>query len=423
MRSNRYRTDIDRLRSRVETLGAVGRNSEGGLDRVAFTPADMLGRQKLIEMFNEAGLAVRTDPAGNIIGRREGTEPGAPAVLLGSHIDTVPNGGMFDGALGVLTGLECIEALNTHGIATRHPVEVIAFTDEEGVRFRRGLIGSRAFVGESLEAFRSATDHEGAPFDTVLRNAGLDPERLREARRDRESIRCFIELHPEQGRTLETAGIPIGIVDGIVGIGRMEVTFDGTSNHAGTTAMEHRQDALLCAAELALTVEAIAKANGIVGTTGVLTIEPGASNVIPGKAVMSLEFRTTDAAKLEAALAEAAADAGRIAARRGAKARCVPLVRTEPVLLDPEIGRLLREAAGAVTQKHLLMSSGAGHDAMMLARIVPTGMIFVPSRGGISHNPAEWTEWEHVVCGAEVLFEAVLRLAEPVQTQAASAIP
>ncbi len=407
------RIDIDRLRRTMETLGSIGRDSTCGITRYAFSREDLAARELLVQMFTEAGLTVRVDAAGNIFGRREGRDSKLPALLTGSHIDTVPTGGMFDGALGVLAALECIATLEDLSIETRHPIEVVSFSDEEGVRFQKGLLGSKAFMGQPLEAFREAVDIWGTPFDDVLEQAGFDSSRLAEARRQPGTVLAFIELHVEQGQVLELAGAQVGIVEGIVGIGRLRITFKGTANHAGTTPMALRKDALLCASELVLKVEVIAteQGAGVVGTVGSLRVNPGVANIVPGLVTLTVEFRALDQEVLQRCLRGALAAARAIAERRDVEMLHEVLVRTEPVRMDERIRATLEDSASHVGASSLTMPSGAGHDAMVIAQGIPTAMLFAPSRNGISHSPAEWTEWEHAAMATEVLLEAVIRMA------------
>ena len=282
------RIKAERLMARLEALGEIGKTAEGGVSRPAFSEADILGRALIIGLMKESGLEVRIDAAGNIIGRRAGKDKEAKSILIGSHLDTVPNGGKYDGALGVIAAIECVQALEKGGIETRLPIEVVVFADEEG-----GLIGSRGLVGELDDKALDLVSQSGRTIRDGIAALGGNPDRLEEARRAQGDVAAYLELHIEQGGILDSRGIPIGVVEGIVGIARWDVTIEGSANHAGTTPMDKRRDALLAAARLIVAVNRIvtSKQGRQVGTVGRIQADPGAVNVIPGKVVMSLELR------------------------------------------------------------------------------------------------------------------------------------
>jgi beta-ureidopropionase / N-carbamoyl-L-amino-acid hydrolase len=397
-----------RLQQRIAALAKFGANPEGGVSRVAFSAADIAGREYIRKLMQEAGLVVRVDPAGNIIGRREGTGRGLPAIMTGSHIDSVPGGGNYDGDVGVLGAIEVAQVLREQRIALRHPLEVVSFTDEEG-----GLIGSLAMTGRLQPAALDTVSHSGKTIREGIRAVGGDPDRLAEARRGRGDLKAFIELHIEQGAVLDESHIDIGVVEGIVGIRWWDVTVDGVANHAGTTPMDRRRDALLAAAELALAVNRVATSlpGRHVATVGRIRAEPGAPNVIPGRVVMSLEIRDLAAEKMQQVY-----DAVRAEADRIAKARQTPIsfrelqVASEPAPTDERMRRVIAKAATSLGLTHKLMPSGAGHDAQDMTHIAPTGMIFVPSVGGVSHSPKEYTSPEDMANGANVLLRTVLAI-------------
>src|SRR5688572_6739047 len=290
------RADPKRMEERIVKLSEFGRNPEGGVSRVAFSDADIAGRKYIVSLMEKAGLKVRIDTAGNIIGRREGTDPQLPVILFGSHIDSVPKGGNYDGDVGVIGALECIELLNAKKHVTRHPLEVIIFSDEEG-----GLVGSRAIIGDLSAEALEVKSHTGKTIGEGIRAIGGDPTRLQHAKRKPEEIVAFLELHIEQGSILHSEKINIGIVEGIVGINWWEVTVTGFANHAGTTPMDKRKDALLAAAKIVDSVNKIAKSipGRQVATVGRIHAEPGAPNVIPGKVTMSLEIRDLSKNKID----------------------------------------------------------------------------------------------------------------------------
>ena len=398
----------DRIEARILELARFGRNPDGGVSRVAFSDADIAGRDYVMGLMREAGLSVRVDAAGNIIGRREGTVSGLPPILFGSHIDSVPHGGNYDGDVGVIGAIECAQVLNERGVTTRHPLEVIVFTDEEG-----GLVGSRALIGDLGPEALDIVSHSGKTIRAGIEAIGGDPDRLFEVKRAPGDLRAFLELHIEQGAFLDREGIQIGVVEGIVGINWWDVTIEGFANHAGTTPMDQRRDAMLAAAHLTLAVNRIVTETPgrQVGTVGRIRAEPGAPNVIPGKVVMSLELRDLSAEKIRSLFSRIREEAGGIAERTGTTIRFAPIDATAvPAPTDEEMRRLIAEAAAELGLTYKLMPSGAGHDAQDVARIAPTGMIFVPSAGGISHSPNEFTRPEDMANGANVLLQTILKI-------------
>ncbi len=402
------RVSRDRIEARILELSRFGRNPEGGVSRVAFSDADIAGRDYVMGLMREAGLSVRVDAAGNIIGRREGTVSGLPPILFGSHIDSVPHGGNYDGDVGVIGAIECAQVLHEHGVTTRHPLEVIVFTDEEG-----GLVGSRALIGELGPEALDIVSHSGKTIRSGIEAIGGDPDRLSEVKRAQGDLRAFLELHIEQGAYLDREGIQIGVVEGIVGINWWDATIEGFANHAGTTPMDQRRDAMLAAAHLTLAVNRIVTdtPGRQVGTVGRIRAEPGAPNVIPGKVVMSLELRDLSAEKIRSLFSRIREEAGGIAERTGTTIRFSPIDATaKPAPTDEGMRRLIAEAATELDLTYKLMPSGAGHDAQDVARIAPTGMIFVPSVGGISHSPEEFTRPEDMANGANVLLQTILKI-------------
>lgn len=400
--------DPERMAARIEALGRFGANPDGGVSRVAFSDADLAGRRYIMELMRDVGLSVRVDTAGNVIGRRDGREPELPPIMFGSHIDSVPGGGNYDGDVGVIGALEVIELLNERGMQTRHPLEVVIFSDEEG-----GLTGSRAMVGKLGDATLAVMSHSGMTIRDGIRRIGGDPNRLDLAVRRPGDLKAFIELHIEQGAILHEEGVDIGVVEGIVGIRWWDVTVEGFANHAGTTPMNRRWDAMVSAAELVLAVNRIASElpGRQVATVGRIEARPGAPNVIPGEVVMSLEIRDLESAKIQQVFDLVSAEAKRIGDRRYTPIRFAEIdVASPPAPTDLQMRRIITAATEDLGLSSRPMPSGAGHDAQDMALITPTGMIFVPSRDGISHSPKEYTSPEDMANGATVLFRTVMSI-------------
>lgn len=411
------RADPRRLEARILALGRFGANPEGGVSRVAFSAADIAGREYIVSLMKATGLRVRTDAAGNILGRREGGEPGLPAILFGSHIDSVPGGGNYDGDVGVIGAIESIELVNAAGLVTRHPLEVVVFSDEEGT-----LVGSRTMAGDDSAGALEVIGQAGRSVREGIRAIGGDPDRLASARRAPEEVRAFLELHIEQGGSLDEKGLDIGVVEGIVGVNWWDVTIQGVANHAGTTPMDRRTDALVAAAQLVLGVNRVVTSvpGRQVGTVGRIAASPGAPNVIPGRVDMSLELRDLSAEKIRSLFASIEGEARAIESRTGTRISFRSIDATAvPAPTDERIRRLIAEAAAELGLKHMLMPSGAGHDAQDMARLTPTGMIFVPSAGGISHSPKEYTSPEQMARGVDVLLRTILAI-DKVQNRAQS---
>jgi N-carbamoyl-L-amino-acid hydrolase len=404
--------DAAALRARIEALSMFGRPAGGtfadGVSRVAFSDADVAGRQYVIGLMRAAGLEPRIDPAGNIFGKRAGTDASLPPILFGSHIDSVPSGGNFDGDLGSLAAIGAIEALTHANVRTRHPLEVVVWSAEEGVAFGRGLAASRIVAGDVKPADMDAV-WNGLRRGDAVRKIGGNPDRIMDAVRPKGAHHAYFELHIEQGGTLERNRTSIGVVEGIVGIERLTAVVTGFANHAGTTPMAERQDALIAASELTIAVnEAVnAKPGRQVGTVGQLNVEPNAPNVIPGVVRMTIEFRDLSAAKLAELAADIRQRAAAIATATKTKIEITDLSRNPPALAAEEVQRVIERSAKAYGLSTQRQPSGAGHDAQMMAQLSPMGMIFVPSVGGISHSPKELTTWQDCANGANVLLGAV----------------
>ena len=402
--------DAQRLLGRIRELGAVGRDGEGRLTRLAASDTDRQGRDLFVGWLRQAGLDVAIDRIGNIFGIWQSADNvGEAPLLIGSHIDTVIDAGIYDGCYGVLAGLEVIETLKASGLSPLRPFAVAAFTNEEGVRFSPDMMGSLVFAGgrDLAEALASVgTD------GTVL---GKELERIGYAGKHEPGFlkpHAYVELHVEQGPVLEREGIAIGAVENLQGISWQRITIDGEANHAGTTPMSMRRDAGVAAARVIafLADRAGASPTRTVATVGTIVFEPNAINVIPSRATFTIDLRDPDEMHLREEEAALAAFLDNLAASAGVTVHAESLARFEPVTFDARIVSLIEDGAKAAGLSCRRMTSGAGHDAQMIARIAPSAMIFVPSRGGISHNPAEFTAADELVAGANILLGVAARL-------------
>jgi N-carbamoyl-L-amino-acid hydrolase len=405
------RVNGERLRRDMADLATIGALDTGGISRTAFSTADAAARQWYADRCAASGLTLTMDGLGNMVARAP-HDSDLPPVWTGSHIDTVPQGGAFDGALGTVAALECVRRIAEEGVPTHRPVCAVVFSDEEGnyghLLGSRGL--SHGYTADQLavltgrdgdrlvDALASWTWADGAPTATRL-VAG--------------SVHRFVELHIEQGPTLEASGTDIGVVTSIVGLGGAEVDFIGRADHAGTTPMPMRSDALLAAARFLAELPAVAASAGpeSVVTCGLIRVEPGGANIVPGLASITLDFRDPDASRLAALERDIALAADRAAAATGVSMVWRPDAPIEPMPLADPVRDLIRRSAAELGLTHVDMPSGAGHDSQNLAHLAPTGMIFVPSKDGRSHSPAEYTDFADVERGANVLLSTVLSLA------------
>ena len=403
--------DGERLWRRLSELAEVGKQESGGVTRLSFTDEERAAKDLVASFMEEAGLAVREDAVGNLFGRREGRDPNAPAVLVGSHVDSVYEGGNFDGRLGVLAGVEVAQAMQEGGVETARPVEVVAFTDEEGARFSFGMIGSRALAGSLSPEDLQHEDGDSISIADAMRNYGLDPARIAEAARPRDSVAAYLELHIEQGRVLENEGLPVGVVTGIAAPVWRRLVFTGETGHAGTTPMELRHDALAAAAEVTAVVEEEASVTGTsVGTVGQVSVEPGGINIIPGRVELSLDLRDIDEETRDLVEERILERARGICQRRGIGFETEVLQRMTPVSCSKTVRGAVRAAGEKLGFQPYTLASGAAHDGMQLVGLCPVGMIFIRSKDGVSHNPEEWSAKEDCRTGAEVLYRTVLDL-------------
>ncbi|PKB67346.1 MAG: hypothetical protein BZY81_04930 [SAR202 cluster bacterium Io17-Chloro-G4] len=405
----RIRIDAARLNRSLDELGRFGETPEG-MQRIAFSPADIQGREYTIGLMRQAGMEVRIDPAGNIIGRRPGSEPGLPAIAMGSHTDTVPSGGKYDGALGVMGAVECVQTLTDSNIALRHPVEALVFTNEEGTSFHRWLIGSRAMAGLLEAEDRDPVDDVGVTLTTRMADIGGDWPRAAEATRRTDELAAYFELHIEQGPTLHQSGTPIGVVTGITGRATFEVEIIGTANHAGTTPMTHRHDAMVSASKLVLAINKMAADLEIcrVSTVGSIEAHPNAVNVIPGTVKIGLEFRDLSMDALAAGEKELRRAAAQICQEDGVRMEIYRHRFTNSVPIENEMQDLVEAASNQAGLANMRVPSGAGHDAQAIATITKMAMLFVPSTDGISHAPQEYSTPEDCANGTQVLLELLM---------------
>lgn len=411
-----YKTSLERIRRDLESLAQFNATPGEGLTRLSYTAEHAQAAEYIRSAMEAAGLSVRTDAAGNIIGRLEGSEPELPSVMIGSHFDSVRHGGSFDGQIGVVAALETARVMRDEGFVPRRSVEFAAIIDEEGARFGGGLTGSRAMTGSvTRERLEQSVDDDGVSMYEAMRRFGLDPDRIGEAARRPGEIECFLELHIEQGPVLESRGVRAGIVTGIVGLKSLEVTVNGRPDHAGTTPMDMRADAMLAAAKLIIRLNerAVAMGRGTVATVGKLTLLPGSGNIVPGQVRFGVDIRSGEMEcvdGLERALREDVAALGDECPGVSGDVRLT--LSMDPVKLDGGLREVLTAKADELGLTHMDIPSGAGHDSMVLAGITRVGMLFVPSRGGRSHCPEEWTDYEQVRDGVEVIASAAEELAK-----------
>jgi len=407
MSDKSLRISGNRLNRRLAELAEYGATPDKGVSRVAFGETDVEGRRYVMNIMRHAGLNVRVDPAGNIFGRREGSVAGAGCILFGSHIDTVPNGGAYDGALGSLAAIEVAHTLNSAGYRNRHPLEVAIWCDEES-----GLTGSRCFVGELGPEGLELPGHDGVSLAEKIRRIGGDPLRIAAAVPEEGKVSSYLELHVEQGGVLDSEKLDIGIVQGFVGINHYDVTIRGVANHAGATPMDRRQNALLAAADLVLAVDRIVRSipGEQVGTVGRLVVIPGAPNVVPGRVNLTVELRDLDMAKLGSIWQGISKEMQQIARKYDTEVQHELRRSLAGTPTDSSVRQLLTEVVHELGLSSKEMTSGAGHDAQQLAAICPVGMIFVPSVAGISHSPKEYTRPRDVENGANVLLQGILQL-------------
>lgn len=398
----------NRLEAQLKKLSTFGMNDQGGNDRIAFSDYDIQARVHLTTYMENLGLNVRVDAAGNLIALRDGKNKELKPIVFGSHIDAVPNGGHYDGDVGVMGALEVLETLIENNIWTNHPLEMIIFTNEEGAIF-----GSRALAGKIDASTLEVATASGYTNGEGIKRLGGDPSQVMNIKRNPEDLHAFLELHIEQGNVLYKNNLDVGIVEGIVGLKWWDVEFTGMTNHAGTTPMDDRKDAMIAAAKFVLAVnETVNQMEGAqVGTVGRIEAFPGAPNVIPGKVISSLELRDLDAKKIQTLFLQIEKRADQIAVETGVEIIFKPIDATaDPALMDQRIQSIIKKKAIELGYTHKTLPSGAGHDAQDMALIAPTGMIFVPSVNGISHAPEEYSTPQAIAKGANLLLHSILEI-------------
>ena len=411
MTVNELRVNAQRLREDIDALAQIGRHEDHGIYRMSFSPGDMAGREWLRRRIVDSGLTLHQDGAANISARLNWNDK-TPGVVAGSHIDTVPGAGHLDGALGVVCALEALRVLQEQDVGLRRPLEALAFTDEEG-RFG-GMLGSQAIAGlVTPEYLHNACDLDGVSLETAMAEHGLDVREALHAQRPPGSIHAYVELHIEQGPVLDRKGVSIGVVDAITGLFKWEITLSGAANHAGTTPMNMRSDAFQGLAEFAGEIDRVLEEYGSprsTATIGRVELKPGAANVIPGQVIFSLDVRDADDATLKM-LAEAfSRTLSAIARRRGLMFEFAVLSELAPVRCAAQVIQAIEQSVENANMSSTHITSGAAHDAQIIAGIAPAGMIFVPSKEGRSHSAAEWTAWADIEAGANTLLNTLRRL-------------
>ncbi|MGE5988983.1 allantoate amidohydrolase [Klebsiella michiganensis] len=400
-----------RVMVRADELAAISETSDA-LTRVYLSPQHLEANQRAARWMTQAGMTVWQDSVGNICGRYEGEQEGAPAILLGSHLDTVRNAGRYDGMLGVLTAIEVVHGLHQQGRRLKQAIEIVGFCDEEGTRFGITLLGSRGITGTWPESWLAQTDADGVSVAQAMVLAGLDPARIHLAARRPEEIAAYLELHIEQGPCLEQEGLALGVVEAINGARRLNCRFTGEAGHAGTVPMSHRKDALAAAAEWMVRVETLTREQGgnRVATVGTLRCAPGAVNVIPGDVTLTLDIRGPHDQPLDALLDTLLKEAQAIASRRQLRFSAEEFYRIAATACDSGLQEVLSEAVQAVQGRSLTLPSGAGHDAIAMAERWPSAMLFVRCKGGISHHPAESVTADDVALAIAAYSRAVSAL-------------
>ena len=406
-------TKLARIKSDLENLAKFNLTPGSGLTRFSLTEADREAREYLKNELEEIGVEVYEDQAGSIFGRREGTKEDAPVIMIGSHFDSVKYGGKFDGTAGVVMALEVLRVLKEQGIQTKYPVEFVAMIEEEGGRFGSGVFGSRAMAGDvTYQDLLNHKDEKGISMAEAFKNFGFDPEKIEEARRDPKDIKAFLELHIEQGPVLENENKDVGLVDFIVGMNEFKVKVKGRPDHAGTTPMDMRKDALAAASEVITKIDDFAReaGRGTVATVGSLDVSPGAANIVPGEVQFSVDIRSKYLDCMRNVREEIKTALSEIKGKYDVEYSIESLLDVEPVKLSSEIMDIFKEETKDNSLSYKEMISGAGHDAMIMASLTDTGLVFVPSRDGRSHCPEEWTDYADLQKGIELIYHTVLRL-------------
>ena len=414
--------DASRLANMLQRLSEIAGDGQAAVTRLAFTPAEREAHSAVARWMAEAGLSVRTDAVGNTYGTRPGRRSDLPPIGIGSHLDSVPQGGRFDGTVGVVAGLEVARLLQAAGVQTEHPLTVIAFVAEEGARFGEACIGSKAVAGLLQPGdFQRLRDSQGATLAAALQDVGLDPRQLPSVRWGPRELAGLLELHIEQGRLLETDGKAIGLVEAVAGNTRLRLTIHGRADHSGGTPMHLRKDALAAASEIVLGVERLAnqpQRRTTVATVGRLDVAPNSITTVPARVAFYVDVRDIDGDRQRAAAEDVLALAQQVAARRGVTVEGELVGDSSPVVLPLWLRHITRDVCERLELPYRVLNSGAGHDAAILARVLPAAMLFVPSHEGLSHCPEEWTSISAISVGVRVLYDTVIALDRALVTQA-----
>jgi len=406
-------TKLERIKRDIEELSKFNSTPGEGLTRFSLTEADRGAREYLKKEMREIGLEVYEDSAASIFGRMDGTEKDAPSIIIGSHFDSVKHGGNFDGPAGVVMGLEVMRVLKEQGIKTKYPIECIAMIEEEGGRFGSGLFGSRAIAGTvPYQELLNSVDENGISMAEAFESFGFNPQEIKKAQRDPEKIKAFIELHIEQGPILEKEKKEIGLVEFIVGIYEFKVTVKGRPDHAGTTPMDMRKDALCLSAEVISKIKdfAIKAGKGTVATVGLIDVKPGATNSVPGEVQFTVDIRSKENDCMKMVRNNIENMLTKIEEEYRIEWDIDELLMVEPVKLSNKLLKLFKEVAEDKSFSYKKMISGAAHDAMIMASITDVALVFVPCKDGRSHCPEEWTDYEDLQKGIELIYHAILRL-------------
>ncbi len=407
------KVNFERLKDNINELAQIGRRTDGGIYRMAFTSEEYEARKWLEKKLTEIDVEVQRDGALNIIGKlHSSSNQDKPALVVGSHIDTVPNAGALDGALGVLVGLECLNRIKEENPELKVPLELIAFSDEEG-RFG-GMFGSRAFSGQlNPGIIEEAADLEGKHLTDVIQELGFDAHRALDASRNRETVKSYLELHIEQGPVLDTENLSVGVVSDITGLFKWQVQLTGSANHAGTTPMELRKDAFMGLADFAHEIPRIIDENGSEYsriTIGNVTLHPGSANTVPGQVDFSIDARDISVDVMRELQDACRKALSAIVRRRQLRFDFNEVSWINPVACEPDLQKIIESQAKNLKLPYKVMPSGAAHDAQMMAHISPIAMIFVPSKNGISHSPHEWTDWHHIESGANLMLNTIIEI-------------
>ncbi|MDY0235885.1 MAG: Zn-dependent hydrolase [Gudongella sp.] len=409
------KTNLDRIKNDIEKLSEFNSSKDGGLTRFSLTAEDKMARDYLKSELQKLNLDIYEDAAGTLFGRREGTDKDAKVILIGSHFDSVKNGGNFDGPAGVIMALEIIRTLDENNVVLKNPLEFVAMIEEEGGRFGSGVFGSRAMVGlVDYAQLERNKDKDGISMADAFRDFGFDPTKIGEAKKDKEKIKAFIELHIEQGPILEKELKDVGIVEFIVGINEFKVTINGKADHAGTTPMDMRSDAVLAASKVISKIAeyAMAENNGTVATVGSLEVKPGAANIVAKEATFTVDIRSKSQKSIDSVKAKIVQDIEKITNETATGFQISEMLNADPVEMNPNIVEMFKSSAKDLDFSYQMMLSGAGHDAMIMSQITDVGLIFVPSKGGKSHSKDEWTDYDQLQKGIELIYETIIKLGE-----------